>query len=72
MDTYEILSDTKLRPLAARVRWTKCERENKFKFIFTSVYWREKMNIYFKFTSVFGGAKTNLNLFSLPFTGDRK
>ena len=30
------------------------------------------MNIYFKFTSVFGGAKTNLNLFSLPFTGDRK
>ena len=38
-------------------RWTKCERENKFKFIFTPVYWGEK--IY-------------LNLFSLPFNGERK
>ena len=34
------------------LRWTKCERENKLKFIFTPVYW---------------GGKINLNLFSLPF-----
>ena len=39
------------------LRWTKCEKENKFEFIFTPVYWGEK--IY-------------LNLFSLPFIGGRK
>ena len=27
------------------LRWTKCERENKFKFIFTPVYWGEKINL---------------------------
>ena len=35
-------------------RWTKCERENIFKFIFTPVYWGEKINS---------------NSFSLPFIG---
>ena len=39
------------------LRWTKCERENEFKSIFTPVYWEEKIN---------------LNSFSLPFIGERK
>ena len=35
----------------------KCERENKFKFIFTPVYW---------------GEKKNLDLFLLPLIGEIK
>ena len=36
--------------------WTKCERENKLKFIFTLVYWGERITF---------------NIFSLPFIGER-
>ena len=34
------------------LRWTKCGRENKFKFIFTPVYWGEKMNLNVESTAV--------------------
>ena len=60
-----------------KVRWTKCERENTFEFIFTPVYWGEKI-----YSNLFslpfigggggGGGGIYLNLFSLPFVADRK
>ena len=60
--------------LTRDIRWTKCERENTFEFIFTTVYWGEKIYVNL-FSLPFiggGGEKIYLNLFSLPFIGGRK
>ena len=45
------------------LQWTMCERENKFRFIFTPVYWGEKIIFKSIFTPVYWGEKRNLNLF---------
>ena len=53
------------KPFTTSVRWTKCERENKFKFIFTPVYQGEKTNSNSLLLPVYWGEKINLNIFSL-------
>ena len=55
--TTSTSSTSTIGVLLRKLRWTNCQRENIFKFISTPVYWGEK-NI--------------LNMFSLPFIGERK